>query len=105
MAAINAQDISKCGAELYDKIVGFVEDLQNVGASIAAAQKSYDSALNKFSEGRGNLIRQAELLKNLGVKPSKLLPLNRSSYKETSGNVGHYWRFDAISFSVCCLHA
>ena len=31
--------------------------------------------------------------------------LGRSSYKETSGNVGHYWRFDAISFSVCCLHA
>ncbi len=70
----NAQDISKRGAELYDKLVGFVEDLQNVGASIAKAQENYDNALKKLSEGRGNLIRQAELLRTLGVKPSKSLP-------------------------------
>lgn len=70
----NAQDIASRGAELYDKLVGFVEDLKNVGEKLGQAQKAYDGALNKFSNGRGNAIRQAEMLKELGVKPAKQLP-------------------------------
>ena len=70
----NAQDIAKRGAELYDKLAGFVEDMESLGNRLSQAQKDYDGAINKLSTGRGNLIRQAEMLKKLGVKPSKPLP-------------------------------
>lgn len=70
----NAQEIAKRGAELYDKLVGFVEDLESLGGRLKQAQKDYDAAHNKLTGGRGNVIRQAEMLKELGVKPSKMLP-------------------------------
>ena len=70
----NAQDIAKRGAELYDKLAGFVEDMESLGTRLNQAQKDYDGAINKLSTGRGNLIRQAEMLKKLGVKPTKSLP-------------------------------
>src|SRR5574343_1533661 len=70
----NAQDIAKRGAELYDKLAGFVEDMESLGNRLSQAQKDYDGAINKLSTGRGNLIRQAEKLKKLGVKPNKALP-------------------------------
>jgi len=70
----NAQDIAQRGAALYDKLAGFVDDLKNVGNRLEQAKNSYDEALGKLSSGRGNLIRQAELLKELGIKPGKSLP-------------------------------
>ncbi|WP_245176177.1 DNA recombination protein RmuC [Cupriavidus sp. AcVe19-6a] len=70
----NAQDIAKRGAELYDKLHGFVADLQKVGEKLGQAKAAYDDAHNKLSAGRGNVIRQAEMLRALGVKPSKTLP-------------------------------
>ena len=70
----NAKEISNRGAQLYDKLVGFAADLQKVGERIQQAQDSYNDARKKLSEGSGNVIRQAEMLKNLGVKPSKALP-------------------------------
>ncbi|BET57742.1 DNA recombination protein RmuC [Geobacter sp. 60473] len=72
----NAQDIARRGAELYDKLVGFVEDLKGVGNRIKQAQTEYDKAYGKFVDGRGNVIRQAEMLKGLGVKPSKSMPVD-----------------------------
>ena len=70
----NAQDIAKRGAELYDRLVGFVEDLQTVGTRLSQAQTAYDFAHKKLSTGKGNVIRQAEMLRGLGVKPNKALP-------------------------------
>lgn len=70
----NAKDISARGAELYDRLVGFVTDLNKVGERIQQAQDSFFDARKKLSEGSGNVIRQAEMLKKLGVKPSKALP-------------------------------
>lgn len=70
----NAQDIASRGAELYDKLVGFVDDLDSLGTKLQQAQKAYEGAYNKFTGGRGNVIRQAEMLKELGVKPTKQLP-------------------------------
>ena len=70
----NAQDIAKRGGELYDKLCGFVEDLETVGNRISQAQKAYDLAHGKLATGRGNVIRQAEMLRDLGVKPTKVLP-------------------------------
>lgn len=72
----NAQEIANRGAELYDKLAGFVEDLDNLGTKLQQAQRAYDGAYNKFTGGRGNVIRQAEMLKELGVKPAKQLPQN-----------------------------
>ena len=70
----SVQEIVGRGAELYDKFVGFVEDLRKVGEQLIKARESYDSAYLKLSTGRGNAIRQAELLKDLGVKSTKSLP-------------------------------
>jgi len=76
----NAQDIASRGAELYDKLAGFVTDLKEVGRRINQAQTAYDGAYNKPTTGRGNVIRQAEMLKGLGVKPTKqLLPASIDS--------------------------
>ena len=70
----NAKEISTRGAELYDKLVGFMVDLDDVGRRLQQAQDSFQGARRKLSEGKGNVIRQAELLRQLGVKPSKSLP-------------------------------
>lgn len=70
----NAQEIAKRGGELYDKLAGFVGDLQNIGARLKQAREAYDSAEAKLATGRGNVIRQAEMLRSLGVKPGKALP-------------------------------
>ncbi len=70
----NAQDIANRGALLYDKFAGFVETLEDIGDSLEKTQKAYDKAYSQLSEGRGNLLRQAEMLKELGVKPQKVLP-------------------------------
>lgn len=70
----HALEIAKRGAELYDKFVGFVADLQKVGERLAQARESYDEAEKKLTRGRGNLVRQSELLRDLGIKPSKSLP-------------------------------
>ena len=71
----NAKAIADRGAELYDKLVGFVADLEQVGALLERARTAHGAATAKFSTGRGNAIRQAELLRELGVKPKKQLPL------------------------------
>jgi DNA recombination protein RmuC len=69
----NAKEISNRGAELYDKLRGFVDELNKVGNAIEAARNSFDEAKRKLSVGKGNVIRQAEMLKELGVKPSKTI--------------------------------
>lgn len=70
----NAQDIASRGAELYDKLQGFVEDFDKLGDRLKQATDTYDKAYGKFTSGRGNVIRQAEMLKDLGIKPTKQLP-------------------------------
>ena len=70
----NAQEIAKRGADLYDKFAGFVADLQNIGVRLNQAREAYDLAEAKLVTGRGNVVRQVEMLRSLGVKPSKSLP-------------------------------
>lgn len=70
----NVQEIAKRGAELYDKMVGFVTDLETLGKRLDQAKEAYAGAYGKFATGRGNLIRQAEMLRELGVKPAKRMP-------------------------------
>jgi DNA recombination protein RmuC len=76
LQARNVQDVMNRGAELYDKFVNFVADLESVGRSLRGADQSYSLAMKKLSEGRGNLVRQVEMLKELGVRTPKSLPRN-----------------------------
>jgi DNA recombination protein RmuC len=86
----NAQEIASRGAELYNKLAGFVEDLDMLGKRLQQAQISYDDAYGKFSKGKGNVIRQAEMLKELGIKPSKSISqsLTTDSAQDDSTNTG-----------------
>lgn len=70
----NVEEIARRGAELYNKLAGFVESFVDVGDRLTQAHKSYEDAMTRLSTGRGNVIRQAEMLKVLGIKPSKHLP-------------------------------
>lgn len=69
----NAQAIADRGALLYDKFVGFIENLQDVGDKLNKAETAYQSAFKQLSSGPGNLITQATELKKLGVKSKKQL--------------------------------
>jgi len=71
----NVEEIKNRGGELYDKLVGFATDLMDVGNSLNEARASYDEAVRKLSTGKGNAIRQAEMLKSLGAETKKKLPL------------------------------
>lgn len=73
--ARNVVEIAKRGAALYDKLCGFVDELEEVGKRIQQTAKAYDGAMRKLAVGDGNVIRQAEMLRDLGVKPSKQLPM------------------------------
>ncbi len=81
----NVKEIARRGADLYDKFVGFVEDLKAVGNRLGQAKDAFDEAYGKLSTGRGNLVRQAEMLKGLGVKPKKGLPLELVANAGMSG--------------------
>ncbi len=72
--AKNVQEIADRGAKLYDKFVGFVDSLTEIGSRLEQAQKSYNKSIGQLSEGPGNLIGQAEKLKSLGLKTNKSLP-------------------------------
>ncbi len=70
----NAKEIADRGAILYDKFVGFVTDMSEIGVNLDKAHQSYSQAFNKLKDGKGNLIGQAEKLKTLGVKSKKNIP-------------------------------
>ena len=70
----NVEEIARRGSELYNKLAGFVADFVEVGKRMEQAQTSHASALAKLHTGPGNVIRQAEMLKGLGVNPTKQLP-------------------------------
>ncbi len=72
----NAMEIARQCANLYDKFVGFVEDLEQIGKRLDQAQSSYHDAFNKLKSGKGNLIKAAEKVKELGVKPNKMIASN-----------------------------
>lgn len=72
----NAQEIAKKAGDLYDKFVGFVEDVEKIGKQLEATQNTYNDAMNKLSTGRGNLINRASELQKLGAKNQKQLPQN-----------------------------
>lgn len=71
--ARNHVAIAERAGALYEKFVGFTEDLGRIGKSVKEANDSYEKAVGKLSEGPGNLVRQVEMLKELGAKTNKTL--------------------------------
>jgi DNA recombination protein RmuC len=67
----NAMEIARRGGLLYDKFTGFVENLEQLGKRIQQTRQSYNSAMKQLSEGSGNLVGQAEKLRELGASASK----------------------------------
>ena len=64
----NAQLIAERAAKLYDKLRLFVDDMEGLGGALDKANQTYQGAMNKLATGRGNVIRQAESFKQLGVE-------------------------------------
>ncbi|MBK5928164.1 recombinase RmuC [Rhodobaculum claviforme] len=69
----NAEAIADRAGKLYDKLVGFLENMETVGKRLDQAQAAYGDALGQLSRGRGNLLSQVETLKTLGAKATKTI--------------------------------
>jgi DNA recombination protein RmuC len=67
----NAIEIATESGKLYDKFVNFTEDLLKVGNNLKTTQSSFSDAMKKLYDGKGNLVRRAELLRELGAKTNK----------------------------------
>jgi DNA recombination protein RmuC len=70
----SVQDVIDRGTALYEKFVGFVTDLEAVGKNLRSVDQAYSGAMKKLAEGPGNLVRQVEMLKKLGLRTTKSLP-------------------------------
>ena len=77
-----ALEIAERGGAMYDKFVGFVESMDDIGNRIRQTQDSYETAMKRLNSGSGNLVRQAEMLKELGAKATKQLPESAKSDTE-----------------------
>ncbi|MBK6265831.1 DNA recombination protein RmuC [Marivirga sp. S37H4] len=69
----NAIEIAVQAGKLYDKFVNFSEDLLKVGNHLQTTQNSYSDAMKKLADGKDNLIRKTEKLKELGARASKTI--------------------------------
>lgn len=81
----NARQIAERAGRLYEKLRLFVEEMQQLGGSLHRAQESYDKAMGRLVNGRGNLIAQVERFRELGVEVTKTLPeplVNRALERE-----------------------
>ena len=70
----NAIEIAEKAGELYDKLLGFVESMEDVGAGLKKANQNYEKAMGQLSTGKGNAIKKAEELKGLGADTKKQFP-------------------------------
>ncbi len=80
----NAEEIASRAGALYDKVAGFVTTLNGLGAALDRAQKNFGDAQTQLT-GRGGVIRQVEMLKDLGAKTSKILPSGWEGEGEEDG--------------------
>lgn len=74
--AKNVLEIARQSGDMLDKFYSLLNDLTDLGARLLSARKSYDDAMNKLSSGKGNLIRRAEKIRDLGANTKKNLPDN-----------------------------
>ncbi len=67
----NAIEIAKQSGALYDKFVGFIEDMDKIGKNLDSSKSAYDSAINKLHKGTGNLVGRVDKIEKLGAKATK----------------------------------
>ncbi|HQW02161.1 MAG TPA: DNA recombination protein RmuC, partial [Saprospiraceae bacterium] len=79
MQSKNAVEIAREGANLYDKFVGFVSTIEEIGRHLSRSQDAYLQAVSQLKDGRGNLISRVQKLRKLGVKSTKQLPTSMLS--------------------------
>ncbi|HEX6981418.1 MAG TPA: DNA recombination protein RmuC [Balneolaceae bacterium] len=84
----NAMEIADRGGKLYDKFVNFAESLQKVGERIRQSQEEYETAMGQLSTGHGNVVRQVEMLRELGAKTTKNLPAELTEVREIGDGNG-----------------
>jgi DNA recombination protein RmuC len=84
----NVLEIARLSGTMYDKFVGFVNDMEGIGKNIKQSQNAYDSAINKLTEGSGNLTKTAEKIKSLGAKANKQLDQKYLEREETPDLTG-----------------
>lgn len=70
----NAQIIAERASKLYDKLRLFLTDMENLGGALDKANQNFQGAMNKLATGRGNVVRQAESFKDLGVEVKRSIP-------------------------------
>lgn len=70
----NVQEIQDKAGALYDKFVGFLDDMAKIDRGIKSAREAYESAFNKLSEGKGNIVGRVEKIKELGASSKKEIP-------------------------------
>jgi DNA recombination protein RmuC len=70
----NVMEIAVQSGRLYDKFVGFMEDMDRISKSIDMTKAAYDSALGKLKDGKGNLVSSVERIRKLGAKTTKSIP-------------------------------
>lgn len=73
MQNTNARDIAERAGRLYDKFVGFTDNLKDVGYRLDQARSSFNNASRQLSEGPGNLVSQTQMLSKLGARHAKQL--------------------------------
>lgn len=77
----NALEIARQGERLYEKFIGFLNNMDDIGSHIIKTQDAFNRALGQLKQSKGNLIGRAEKLKQLGsIKSSKSLPAIMMSY-------------------------
>ncbi|EYD70960.1 DNA recombination protein RmuC [Limimaricola hongkongensis] len=69
----NAEDIAKRAGLLYDKVAGFVGNMEQVGRALGQAARAHEDAMGQLSSGRGNVLGQIEKLKSMGARTQKSL--------------------------------
>ncbi|HCR75215.1 MAG TPA: DNA recombination protein RmuC [Chryseobacterium sp.] len=80
----NSMEIAERGAKLYDKFVGFIENLEKVGKNLDQAKNVYNDAYKQLSTGNDNLVIQTQKLKSLGIKNKKDLPQSLVENSQTA---------------------
>ena len=81
----NARKIAESAGRMYDKFVTFTEHLEEVGKRIEQSDQAYRRAIGSLRDGKGNLVKRALDLKELGIKTSKELPADFSERSELPG--------------------
>lgn len=83
----NAMEIARRAGALYDKVAGFAEAMTDVGRALETAQKAHGQAMDRLTRGSGNVVRQVEMLRQLGARAQKTIGLDHDREDEGPGRL------------------